>query len=309
MGRGRQAHAAGAAGQGQGRRPGTRKHPGHSRATRKTSAGSHRHPHTRAVPRRLGRRPLLAIPGAGPTPRPRRQGRRAVHPPSSIHPSIPSIRNRSVFHQSLTPRLDILGTRSRARRPRPGPQRRHRLQLRSESGHDRLLLLLTTAAGLGEPGPTRRRAPTPPFPLGSHHGAGRAHTAHTHGPPPHSPDTRRGPAGPSPNSEGGGAGRSRQQGAHSPTAGPAHPSPPFPTEGRGGVSAHVLWQSPRRPLRTQEGQRLGAPVPQGSLSRSLEKAFSPRAHRPSPDRLSFGPTEATPGAASPQLGRRGLRYG
>ena len=193
MGRGRQAHAAGAAGQGQGRRPGTRKHPGHSRATRKTSAGSHRHPHTRAVPRRLGRRPLLAIPGAGPTPRPRRQGRRAVHPPSSIHPSIPSIRNRSVFHQSLTPRLDILGTRSRARRPRPGPQRRHRLQLRSESGHDRLLLLLllTTAAGLGEPGPTRRRAPTPPFPLGSHHGAGRAHTAHTRP----LPTTRRTPGG------------------------------------------------------------------------------------------------------------------
>lgn len=68
--------------------PGDQKTPGHSRATRKTSAGSHRHPHTRAVPQRLGRRPFLAIPGAGPTPQPRRQGRRAVHPPSSIHPSI-----------------------------------------------------------------------------------------------------------------------------------------------------------------------------------------------------------------------------
>ncbi|XP_069445032.1 collagen alpha-1(I) chain-like [Ovis canadensis] len=34
------------------------------RAPRNTSAGSHRHPHARAVPRRLGRRPAPAIPGA-----------------------------------------------------------------------------------------------------------------------------------------------------------------------------------------------------------------------------------------------------
>ena len=60
----------GAAGQGvQGHRPGTRKHR-HGRATRKTSARSHRHPHTRAVPRRLGLQRLQAIPGAGPKTRP-----------------------------------------------------------------------------------------------------------------------------------------------------------------------------------------------------------------------------------------------
>lgn len=56
------------------------------RAPRNTSAGSHRHPHARAVPRRLGRRPAPAIPGAWPTTRPRRHGRRAVHPSSAIHP-------------------------------------------------------------------------------------------------------------------------------------------------------------------------------------------------------------------------------
>ncbi|CAM9142767.1 unnamed protein product, partial [Rangifer tarandus platyrhynchus] len=69
--RGRPAHAAGAAGRGRGRRPGDQETPGHSRATRKTSAGSHRHPRTRAVPRRLGRRPFPANPWSGPhTPAP-----------------------------------------------------------------------------------------------------------------------------------------------------------------------------------------------------------------------------------------------
>lgn len=42
--------------------------------------------------------------------------------------------------------------------------------------------------------------------------------------------------------------------------------PPLPRRAGEFCSAHVLWQSPRWPLRTREGQRLGAPVPQGSLS-------------------------------------------
>ena len=261
MGRGRQARASRGHGTGARAPPGDQKTPGHSRATRKTSAGSHRHPHTRAVPQRLGRRPLLAIPGAGPTPQPRRQGRRAVHPPSSIHPSI---LNRSVFHLSLTPRLNILGTHSRARAAQTGgPPHRHRLRLRGKGGHDRLLL--TTAAGLGEPGPTRQSHPNPPaFPLGSHHGAGCAHTAHAR------PPTRRTPGGarrdPPPTQRGEARAAVGNKSSTRPHRGAGAPITPLPHRGEGGFSAHVLWQAPRWPLRTWEGQQLGGPVPQGSLS-------------------------------------------
>ncbi|XP_052520172.1 basic proline-rich protein-like [Budorcas taxicolor] len=82
------------------------------RAPRNTSAGSHRHPHARAVPRRPGRRPAPAIPGAWPTTRPRRQGRRAVHPSSAIHPRQVRLPSES---RGATPRAQ----RSRARRPGP----------------------------------------------------------------------------------------------------------------------------------------------------------------------------------------------
>ena len=51
-----------------------------------------------------------------------------------------------------------------------------------------------------------------------------------------------------------------QRGALGPTAGRRTP----PAKARG--SAHVLWQSPRWPLHAWEAQRLGGPVPQGSLS-------------------------------------------
>ncbi|XP_052497063.1 collagen alpha-1(I) chain-like, partial [Budorcas taxicolor] len=84
------------------------------RAPRNTSAGSHRHPHARAVPRRPGRRPAPAIPGAWPTTRPRRQGRRAVHPSSAIHPRQVRLPSESE-PRGATPRAQ----RSRARRPGP----------------------------------------------------------------------------------------------------------------------------------------------------------------------------------------------
>lgn len=231
------------------------KHRERGRAPRKTSAGSHRHPHTRAVPRRLGRRPVLAIPGAGPTTRPHRRSRRATHPSSAIHPRqirLPSKSDPEARHpgdNALEP-----GGPGRDRTP-PPPAAQGRGRARQAPPHRKL-------RGWGSRGPTGHRAPTlPPSP--------RAHTTggwpRAHGPPPACRDARRGPAGPSPDSEGGGAGRSRQRAAHSPTAGPAHPTPSPPTGG-GGVLPTCSGSRPQRPLHTREGQRLGGPVPQGSLS-------------------------------------------
>ena len=71
---------------------GPEKHREHGRATRKTSAGSHRHPHTRAVPRHAwdADRSRLS-PERAPTTRPHHQGRGAARPiflhPSSTDPS------------------------------------------------------------------------------------------------------------------------------------------------------------------------------------------------------------------------------
>ena len=77
---------------------GDQKTPGHGLAARKTSAGSQRHSHKRAVLRRLGRRLVQAIPRAGPTTRPRRHGWRAIHPsflrPSSTDPSFHLVSSR-----------------------------------------------------------------------------------------------------------------------------------------------------------------------------------------------------------------------
>ena len=105
---------------------GPQRHREHGRATRKTSAGSHRHPHTRAVPRHAWdadrSRPA---PERAPTTRPRRQGRRAArtHLP-------PSVLDRSVFRsQSATPRLDILGITLSSEAAPTVTARRHRLRL------------------------------------------------------------------------------------------------------------------------------------------------------------------------------------
>lgn len=105
---------------------GPQRHREHGRATRKTSAGSHRHPHTRAVPRHAWdadrSRPA---PERAPTTRPRRQGRRAAqtHLP-------PPVLDRSVFRsKSATPRLDILGITLSSEAAPTVTARRHRLRL------------------------------------------------------------------------------------------------------------------------------------------------------------------------------------
>ncbi|XP_043318301.1 collagen alpha-1(III) chain-like [Cervus canadensis] len=234
----------------------TRTQPGHQENQRgipppPTHEGGPATPGTPAVPGHPWSGPHTPAPPPGPACRP-------PNLPPSIHPSF---LNRSVFRLSLTPRLNILGTHSRARAAPTGPTTpppaaaQGRGRARQAPPHHGC-----RAGGAGADQASRTPTP-PPSPWAHTTGPAAHNTAHT---APHSPDTRQGPAGPSPNSERGGAGRSRQQAAHGPTAGPVHPSPPFPTGGGG--SAHVLWQSPQWPLRTQEGQRLGGPVPQGSLS-------------------------------------------
>ena len=297
VGRGRQAHAQqGAAGQGRGRRPGTRKH----RDTAGPPGKPARDPtatHTRGRSRDAwdaGRSWPSPERAPHPGPAAARAGVPSTHFPPSIRPSHPSVRPQQIrLPPTSDPEAQHPGDTLSSEAAQTGPtQHRHRLRLGSEGGHDRRLLL-TTAAGLGEPGPTRRRAPhIPPFPLGSHHG-GRPRTHGTHTAPPLAGH----PAGPSGTLPQLGGGEARaavgKQAAHSPTAGPAHPSPPFPHGGEGGFCPRAPSSRHSGPTaHTQEGQRLGAPVPQGSLLRSLEKAFSPRAHRPSPDRPSLGPTEA-----------------
>lgn len=91
---------------------GGQKTPRHGQATRKTSMGSHHHPHMRAVlQHHLGHQPILAIPRAGPIIQPCHQGL-SCHPPIYLHQSSTDLLS------SLSPRLNILGTCSQARQPR-----------------------------------------------------------------------------------------------------------------------------------------------------------------------------------------------
>ncbi|XP_065794611.1 collagen alpha-1(I) chain-like [Muntiacus reevesi] len=204
--------------------------PGHQENQRRippppTQEGGPATPGTPAIPGHPWSGPHTPAPPPGPACRPNPSF-------SSIHPSVrpPQIR---VFHQkSDPPRLNILGTRSRARAAQTGPTTLPPAAARGEGRHDRLLILLTTAAGLGEPGPTRQnRTPNPPLPPGlTPRGRPHAHSTRT---APHSPDTRRGPAGPSPNSEGGGAGRSRHQASTRPHRGAGAPITPSSHRGEG----------------------------------------------------------------------------
>ena len=178
--------------------------------------------------------------------------------------------------------------------------RRRRRRLRGEGGRDGLLL--TTSCGAGEAEADRVSRPDTPLPPGlSPPGAGRAHAA------PHLPDARRGPAGPSPDSEGGGAGRGRQRAAHGPTAGPAHPTP-SPHHGGGGVllCPRALAVATAATAHSGGAAAGGSGTPRLPLG-SLEKAFSPRAHRPSPGPSHLRAHGGAPRAAGPQLGGRGLR--
>lgn len=272
----------------------TRTQPGHQENQRgipppPTHEGGPATPGTPAVPGHPWSGPHTPAPPPGP----------ACRPPTFLHPSI---LNRSVSRLSLTPRLNILGTHSRARAAQTGPttpppaaaQGRGRAQ-QAPPHH---------GCGAGGAGADQAVAPQrpPPFPLGSHHGAGCAqHSTHT---APHSPDTRQGPAGPSPNSEGGGAGRSRQQAAHGPTAGPAHPSPPFPTGG--GVLPTCSGSRHGGHCALGRGSGWGVRYPKAP-SRIAREGFltegAPSLTRSSLLRAHGG----TPGAAT-QLGGRGLRH-
>ncbi|XP_060994246.1 collagen alpha-1(I) chain-like [Dama dama] len=192
------------------------------------------------------------------------------HPWSGPHtpapPPGPACRPPTFLHPSIHPQQIRLPSKSDPEAQHPGDT------LSSEGGPDRGPTTPPPAAaqgqgrarqapphhgcGAGGAGADQAVAPQPPrLPPGlTPRGRLRAHSTRT---APHPPNTRRGPAGPSPNSEGGGAGRIA-------TVATAH---------SGGAAAGGSG-TPRLPLG------------------SLEKAFSPRVHRPSPNRLSFGPTEA-----------------
>ncbi|XP_042098655.1 collagen alpha-1(I) chain-like [Ovis aries] len=130
------------------------------RAPRNTSAGSHRHPHARAVPRRLGRRPAPAIPGA----------------------------------------RDIPGTTLSSEAARTVTARRHQLRLRRRGRARRALLTTSWRGrgSRGRPGVAPRHSP--PSPRAHTTGAGRTHTAPhlpdaRRGPAGPSPDAEGGGAG------------------------------------------------------------------------------------------------------------------
>lgn len=180
--------------------------------------------------------------------------------------------------------------------------RRHPLRLRGRGRARRAPPhhQLWGRGGRGRPGVAPRHSP--PSPKAHTTGAGRTHTA------PHLPDARRGPAGPSPDSEGGGAGRGRQRAAHGPTAGPAHPTPSSPTEG-GGVllCPRALAVATVATAHSGGAAAGGSGTPRLPLG-SLEKAFSPRARRPSPGPSRLRAHGGAPRATRPQLGGRGLRY-
>lgn len=123
--------------------------------------------------------------------------------------------------------------------------RKHRCRLQLGTGADGQPL----AAGAGRGGSGTR---APSFPS----------SCSTHRAPPRVADARPRPAGPSPDSEGGGAGRGRQRAALSST-------PATCGKGGGGRPADSLTTGEGElcPLRAEkEGQRLGGPVPQGTLS-------------------------------------------
>lgn len=243
----------------------------------------------RAVPRRPGRQPASA-PLAGPPPS-------ANQAPPRLGPK-PHVTPAAGAHLNLRPSVrSIPESRPRGKQPpgESGPTRAHTpppVATRDGSGRE-------TAARAARGGGTRGGAP----PLGRHGTARERPHAHAHARTrthARAPRTGRrpGPAGSSPDSEGGGAGRGRQRAVLSPTAGPADPSR------RGGSAQHATVVTPHRwPLHAEEGPQLGvSSTPRHPLG-SLEKAFSPRVHRPHPFVPRPGPTKRRP------KGRQGLGGG
>lgn len=235
----------------------------------------------RAVPRRPGRRPASA-PLAGPAPRepgPTTAGTQKPH----VTPAAGAQLNLRPSVWSI-PESRPRGSNPQARAARPVPARHPRRQLGTGAGGRQPLARHGEAGRAGAPHPSGDTAPR---------GSGRTRTR-THAGTPRA-GRRPGPAGSSPDSEGGGAGRGRQRAALGPTAGPAGPSR------RGGSAQHATVVTPHRwPLRAEEGRRLGGSgTPRHPLG-SLEKAFSPRAHRPHPFVPRPGPAKRL------SKGRQGL---
>ncbi|XP_043318308.1 collagen alpha-1(I) chain-like [Cervus canadensis] len=236
---------------------------------------------------------------------------RAPHPSPAARAGVPSTQPSSI-HPSILPQQIRLPSKPDPEAQHPGdtlsskggPDRAHHTATGCGSG----ARAGTTGSssprlqGWGSRGRPGSRTPTPPPSPWAHTTGPAAHnTAHT---APHSPDTRQGPAGPSPNSEGGGAGRSRQQAAHGPTAGPVHPSPPFPTGGGGLPTCSGSRHSGHCALRRGSGWGVRYPKAPSRIARegfltegapSLTRSSLLRAHG------------GTPGAAT-QLGGRGLRH-
>ncbi|XP_055284529.1 basic proline-rich protein-like [Moschus berezovskii] len=243
-GRGRRARTAEAAGQGRGCRPGDRETPGRRPGHRDNQRG------LPPPPTHTGRSRDARDAGQSPPPAERapRPGPAARSDPEARHPG------------------DTLSSEA----AQTVTARRHRLRLGGEGGRDRQAPPRHGCGDWGKPGPDRPGvAPPlpPPSPWARTTGAGRARARRPRNGSPHrSPDTPSGARRDPPPTRRGEAraavGKERQ---HGPTAGPAHPSPPSRGGQEGEVfSAHVLWQSPRWPLRTREGRRLGGPAHGGA---------------------------------------------
>lgn len=310
-GRGRQARTAGAAGQGRGRHPGTTKTPGTRPGHQENQRGVPPPPtHEGGPATRLGRRPVPASPRAGP------------HDPAP--PPGPASRpNPSSATRPRQIRLPIQVCHPEARHPgdhaleRGGPDRDRTPPPAAARGE--------RAGAIGSPAPRLRGwgsrgrpdvappTPSPPLPQGSPHRGGRprAHAAHARsGPPPPAgtpggaqrdpPPTRRGEARAAVGNE-----------RHTAPPRGRRTRPPPPPEGRcgAGCSAHALLAAATAATAHSGGAAAGgSDTPRLPLG-SLEKAFSPRARRPSPgSSLSFGPTEALHEPPVLSWGGRGLRY-
>ena len=310
-GRGRQARTAGAAGQGRGRHPGTTKTPGTRPGHQENQRGVPPPPtHEGGPATRLGRRPVPASPRAGP------------HDPAP--PPGPASRpNPSSATRPRQIRLPIQVCHPEARHPgdhaleRGGPDRDRTPPPAAARGE--------RAGAIGSPAPRLRGwgsrgrpdvappTPSPPLPQGSPHRGGRprAHAAHARsGPPPPAgtpggaqrdpPPTRRGEARAAVGNE-----------RHTAPPRGRRTRPPPPPEGRwgAGCSAHALLAAATAATAHAGGAAAGgSDTPRLPLG-SLEKAFSPRARRPSPgSSLSFGPTEALHEPPVLSWGGRGLRY-